>query len=549
MNNKLCCVLVFSLLLMVSVGANAQLNINNAVFTIEAGAVVTVQGNLSSNTDVGGGGKILMKGTALQTMNMNGFSIPNLEIDNNANVALAGEARVGSSLLFTHGKIQLGTFNLTLSNVATTSGQGAVSTSNYVETNGTGQLRKTLTANTLNFEMPVGGSTFYEPVFISTTGTYAASAYAAVQAKGTPHPNKHPRSTDFLNCYWPVSQSGISGSIRAAGKYTTHFVGIETDMRGAVYANGDWSLANANINTVFDTAGAFIPSTGGDLYAMNRFVLLKNKVFLQGAYNATTGLMNDNLRTLVSFPTTDPYRSAPYNAYFTQTANTIAEAIIAPATVLGVQPITNNNIVDWVFIELRNATVSPGNAIVQTRSALLQKDGDIVDIDGVSPVYFKNVDPTNYTIAVRHRNHLGLSTDPAGLVVALNERNPTTTVDLTTATDAQLYGVANTNFAVISGKNLLYAGNVSGNGFVRYQGTNGPGATNVSDRVALLSDLGNNEINTLSTYQRGDVTMNGVTRYQGTNGPGANNVSDRIFILGTVLGNNEIITKTQLLPN
>ena len=84
---------------------------------------------------------------------------------------------------------------------------------------------------------------------------------------------------------------------------------------------------------------------------------------------------------------------------------------------------------------------------------------------------------------------------------------------------------------------------------VRYQGTNGPGATNVSDRVALLSDLGNNELNTLSTYQRGDVTMNGITRYQGTNGPGANNVSDRVFILGTVLGNNEIQTKTQALPN
>jgi hypothetical protein len=134
-------------------------------------------------------------------------------------------------------------------------------------------------------------------------------------------------------------------------------------------------------------------------------------------------------------------------------------------------------------------------------------------------------------------------------VHALTENNTTALVDMTTATDAQLFGGANVNYAVVSGKNLLYAGNISGNGVVRYQGTNGPGATNVSDRVALLSDLGNNELNTLSTYQRGDVTMNGFTRYQGTNGPGANNVSDRVFILGTVLGNNEIQTKTQALPN
>ncbi|MFT3910570.1 MAG: hypothetical protein QM737_14185 [Ferruginibacter sp.] len=547
MNNKLLCVLVFSLLV-ASMETRAQLNINNAIFTVEAGAVVTVQGNLSSNADIGGGGRILMKGTTLQTMNMNGFSIPNLEIDNNANVSLTGEAKVGTSLLFTHGKIQTGNYNLTLSSVATTSGQGAVNTSNYVETNGTGQLRKTLTANVTNFELPVGGSSFYEPVFITTNGTYGASAYAAAQAKGAAHPNKHPRSTDYLNCYWPVSQSGITGTLRATGKYTTHFVGVEADMRGVVYAGGDWNLANGNINTTADTAGSLIPLTGGDLYAMNRFVLLKDKVFLQGAYNTTTGLMNDNLRTLATFPTTDPYRSAPYNAYFTHTTNTVPETIASPATVLGVQPSTNNNIVDWVFIELRN-NVTPGNAIIQTRSALLQRDGDIVDIDGVSPVYFKNVDASNYTITVRHRNHLGLSTNPSAFTVDLNEKNSTPGIDMTTASGTQLLGVANTNYAVTSGKNLLYAGNVSGNGIVRYQGTNGPGATNVSDRIALLTDLGNNEINTLDTYQRGDVSMNGITRYQGTNGPGANNVSDRIFILGTVLGNNEIQTKAQVLPN
>ncbi|MEO7524317.1 MAG: hypothetical protein ABIT58_09495, partial [Ferruginibacter sp.] len=283
MNNKLCCVLLFSFAFLGFLETRAQLNINNAVFTIEAGAVVTVQGNLSSNADIGGAGKILMKGSAIQTMNMNGFSIPNLEIDNNANVSLGGEAKVGSLLLFTHGKIQLGNFNLTLSNIATTSGQGLVATSNYVETNGTGQMRKTLTANLTNFELPVGSSSFYEPVFISSNGTYAASAYAGAQAKGNAHPNKHPRSTDYLNCYWPIFRNGITGTVRATGKYGSHFTGVEADMRGIVYAGGNWNLSNANINTTADTAGALIPATGAELYAMNRFILLKDRAFLQGA--------------------------------------------------------------------------------------------------------------------------------------------------------------------------------------------------------------------------------------------------------------------------
>ena len=39
MNNKLLYVLVFSLMLMISVDSYAQLNINNAVITIESGAV------------------------------------------------------------------------------------------------------------------------------------------------------------------------------------------------------------------------------------------------------------------------------------------------------------------------------------------------------------------------------------------------------------------------------------------------------------------------------------------------------------------------------
>ena len=63
--------------------------------------------------------------------------------------------------------------------------------------------------------------------------------------------------------------------------------------------------------------------------------------------------------------------------------------------------------------------------VLQTRSALVQRDGDIVDIDGVSPVTFNNVASTNYTIAVRHRNHLGLSTNPATFNPLLGETKST----------------------------------------------------------------------------------------------------------------------------
>ena len=124
--------------------ASAQLFIDQATFTIQAGATVTVQGDVTSNTDILGTGKVILKGTANQNVNMGGFTIPNVEIDNAANVTLTGNARVGSSLLFTNGKILLGSNNLTLSDVATATGGG---TSKFVETNGSGQVIKSLTAN------------------------------------------------------------------------------------------------------------------------------------------------------------------------------------------------------------------------------------------------------------------------------------------------------------------------------------------------------------------------------------------------------------------
>src|SRR6187549_3612693 len=95
--------------------SKAQLYIDNATFIIQPGATVTVQGDVTSNADIQGTGKIVLKGTTAQTVNMGGFTIPNLEIDNTANATLNGDAKIGTALLFTNGKILLGANNLTLS--------------------------------------------------------------------------------------------------------------------------------------------------------------------------------------------------------------------------------------------------------------------------------------------------------------------------------------------------------------------------------------------------------------------------------------------------
>lgn len=118
------------------------------------------------------------------------------------------------------------------------------------------------------------------------------------------------------------------------------------------------------------------------------------KVMLGGPYDADTGLMSDQLRTLNLIPTHSPY------------AGTTDKVTASILSVTG-----NNAIVDWVRVELRSP--QDENEVLYTRAALLQRDGDVVDVDGVSPVSFPDAVPGDYYVCVSHRNHLGVMTATA----------------------------------------------------------------------------------------------------------------------------------------
>lgn len=74
--------------------------------------------------------------------------------------------------------------------------------------------------------------------------------------------------------------------------------------------------------------------------------------------------------------------------------------------------------------------------MVDSRSALIQRDGDIVDVDGLSMLKFNMAAAGNYFVVVNHRNHLSvmsknaivLSTTPAGIDFR-NAAKPTYNID------------------------------------------------------------------------------------------------------------------------
>ena len=257
------------------------------------------------------------------------------------------------------------------------------------------------------------------------------------------------------------------------------------------------TITNNNAATPTTTS---MPVIGGSLLSL--------KILLQGNYNPTTGWMHDSLRKKGLIPLSDPYRTAAYSSKFVHKKNggtqTTTNAILA---VTGA-----NAIVDWVFIEL-HSSANPAT-VIATKSALLQRDGDIVSADdGISPVLMDSIASGNYYISIRHRNHLGTMTATTRSLSATS-----TVVDFTTLTAAQLWNKANGDGyeQTKSGiRNLLWAGDTDGNRQTVFSGpTNDvdPVFFDVMTNVGNVNFVPNYIVN--SQYLASDVNLDGKVIYQ-----------------------------------
>jgi hypothetical protein len=546
----------FLALFMISFNSSAQLNINNATFAIQTGATVTVQGNLTSNVNITGSGKILMKGSSLQNVNMNGTSLPNLEIDNASNVSLTGNTTVANQLLFTNGKLLLGNNNLTIETAGTIAG----GTSNkFIVTNGTGYIKKN-NIGSIGFFFPAGFSaTEYNPLTLSNLG--APDNFTLRTTQNVLINGVTPATTGFANNSWIIGEDVVGGSnltMIADWNAADELSGFNRTKTGiARYTAGsDWDLPASNVLAAsgtgpYERTRAGINSTGtfavADLQQVNR-ATVNLKAFLQGAYTGTgggiaAGLMRDQLRANGVLPTTQPYAGGKFVQTGVQGGSeTVASTVFNPAAS------TNNNIVDWVFVTLLDAA-SPATKL-QTRAAFIQRDGDIVDLDGVSPLSFPINTNGNYHISVGHRNHLSVRT-PNASPLNLVENGPAATWDFTTGTDKAY------NDPLITSNTALVSVSFSGNTKFSLRGGNTDGMTNAgaNGKTVIYSGAGNDKSTILSTalaanpsgslaitaanyLTRGmfDLNLNGTIVYSGSG-------NDPIIILNALGGNTSITAK------
>jgi hypothetical protein len=501
--------------------ASAQLFIDQATFTIQSGATVTVQGDVTSNTDILGTGKVILKGTANQNVNLGGFTVPNLEIDNTSNVTLTGSAKVSGDLLFTNGNIIAGNNNLTIGTAGTIT--NAASTK-FVVTNGTGRLVKAALAATA-FNFPIGNATTsYDPISISNSGTaddIGARAFANVLAAGS---TGTAYTKEIVNNSWDISEAVAGGSnlsVTATWNTADELPGFDRTRGGlsnyltTPAASVGWDLLNSQTGaavganpytytrTGVTTTGIFAIGTRPVLSPL----LVSPKIFLQGNYNTGTGVMTDVLRTANLIPTTEPYTGLSMQTVALRGSGggeTAASTVIGSAA--GVS--TNTTAVDWVLAQLHK---SSDGVVVSQRAVILLRNGSVVETDGVTPVNFAGNAAGSYYVSIRHRNHLGVRSLNTLALAKVSSTN----YDFTTALGQTFAGaVTNNSMATLVAGNTfgLWGGNANSDLFTRKTGSAG-----INDYSKLLASVSSVAApGPTAVYKTEDFNLDGNVRKTGS---------------------------------
>lgn len=220
-----------------------------------------------------------------------------------------------------------------------------------------------------------------------------------------------------------------------------------------------------------------------------------------------TELMDNGL-----LPTTEPYSGLGY-------------AIQNPGVTF--LPANIPNAVDWVTIELRDKDDS--TQVVAHQSAIIKKDGCIVDPATNMPLCFAGLEKGSYFVALRHRNSLDVMTEAP---VFLDDQE--FTVDFSDPNTATV-GV-DAQKPLGNGKLGLWGGDANGDNELKYSG---PGR----DPADVLGIIGGTDPTqtTVPGYYLEDVNLDGIAKYSGPD-------RDPQIILENIGGTDPTQTRKSALP-
>ncbi len=172
--------------------------------------------------------------------------------------------------------------------------------------------------------------------------------------------------------------------------------------------------------TVTNASGLDIELKVDYITVHNPLIVVDLTVFLEGSFYET--VMVPSLNAIL--PLSQPFNIEPWNYD--------GGEIVAS--------IPNPDIIDWVLIEIRDASDAASSTfetMIGRQAAFLLSDGSIVGLDGISHPEFVNSLLQNLFVVVYHRNHLGIMSS-----VFLTETSGIYSYNFTDG-ETKAYGVSN----------------------------------------------------------------------------------------------------------
>ncbi|WP_283417338.1 T9SS type A sorting domain-containing protein [Epilithonimonas pallida] len=345
--------------------------------TINSGSTINLEGSIGSDLSIGGNlvnngtfntnnRTIIFNGTSAQTIT-GATTFDYLTINNSTGLTLSGTSSsvtVNQTLALTSGKITLGANNLTIGASGSITGN---SSSNYIVTAGTGQLKRTVGSGAVVF--PVGSASAYNPITFTNAGT--SDVYGVILTSGTV-PNVQD-ATYTVNDRWLVSEATSGGSnLTVVPQWNTTDQGTNfasgTQAYIGFYDGTSWTQNTATVSGsnpyTANAASAFTPSTlsGTQYFAVgkdNGFKCAATPITYSQGFNASTtpacwatSLVSTSTQTATKIsyvtsgtnPTTSPQEGSyfvRYNSYSNSGGGIGSEErlITAPLSSVGIQSV------------------------------------------------------------------------------------------------------------------------------------------------------------------------------------------------------------------
>jgi len=254
--------------------------------------------------------------------------------------------------------------------------------------------------------------------------------------------------------------------------------------------------------------------------AIKKKLSLSIRIYLSGALHDNGGAVDDQGRPLMRddlrhspftgqryIPSTDPYSESASEFFdFTNSFSKMGphelegnQVIINPEQLFSVEG--HNAIVDWVHVELRSA--DDYHIAIASRSGLLQRDGDIVDMDGLSPLEFQGVIDDSFYVVVNHRSHMA---------VMSSLTNGREVLDFTSVSYEPFSMGEAPQKTVDSQVNALWAGDLDCDGRIKYTSPDDDLLVVFYEVIGSSANFLTNNDNAIGYFQ-GDFDMNSKVKF------------------------------------